>query len=378
MLDRLIHCLRGLVPLAAAATLLSSCGGSTQPTPVTPTDPPAISCPTAAMAQSVDGNPVPVTYADPTVTGGQTPLTVACTTVSGATFSVGTKTVSCTVTDAQKRTATCSFTVSVVVPAQPVISVTSFVAFGDSITWGEDGQNFSAQSLSRLRPAAQLPVVQTYPGALAQMLLGRYSTPSIHVDNAGQPGESVTGNGPVPSEPAPSRFSRTIAGGRYQVALIMEGANDLAQRDSKVDPAVIDGLRQMILDAKSRNMQALLATIPPENAAAPCCRALGWSLVAPFNDLVRGLASQQAVPLVDVYAALNGDVNTYIGPDGLHPTAAGYAKIADTFFGVIKQTLEVTATITPTRTGARVISGSAVAVPAPSNRAPQPVVRKLR
>jgi len=225
----------------------------------------------------------------------------------------------------------------------------------------------------------QLPIQQTYPGALLQMLASRYSTQAIVVDNAGQPGESVTGNGPEPSTPAPSRFSSVVAGGRYQVALIMEGANDLAQRDSKVGPAVIAGLRQMILDAKSRNMQAFLATIPPENSAAPCCRALGWSLVAPFNDLVRSLATEQAVPLVDVYAALNADVNTYIGPDGLHPTAAGYAKIADQFFSAIEQTLEVKATTTSNRVGAPRARPGAVAVPPPSTRPLQPaVVRKPR
>jgi lysophospholipase L1-like esterase len=312
---------------------------------------------------------VPVTYADPTVTGGQAPLTVACTPVSGAMFQVGPTLVTCTVTDAQKRSAPCSFTVSVVVPAKPVISVTNFVAFGDSITWGEDGQNSTTQS-ARLRPAVQFPLFQTYPGALQQELAARYSTQTLRVDNAGFSGESVTDPTTLP------RFSQTIARG-YDVVLIMEGANDLHQNDSKIESAAIAGLRQMILDAKSRGMQAFLATIPPENPAAPCCRALGSGLVSDFNVQVRGLASEQTVTLVDVYAALDGDVNTYIGSDGLHPTAAGYAKIADTFFQTIKQTLEVTATIAPTRTGgSRARPG--VAVPPASGRASQPGVRKPR
>jgi lysophospholipase L1-like esterase len=299
-------------------------------------------------------------------------LTVACTPVSGAMFPVGANTVSCTVTDAQKRTATCPFTVTVVVPPKPVLSVTSFVAFGDSITWGENGQNSTTQS-TRLRPAVQFALPQTYPGALQQLLSARYSTETIHVDNAGQPGESVTGS--ATSAPAPPRFSQTIAGGRYQVVLLMEGANDLANRDATIEPSVIAGLRQMILDAKSRGMQVLLATIPPEQHG--CCpdRGLASTLVPGFNDQVRGLAFEQAVPLVDVYAALNGDVNTYIGPDGLHPTAAGYAKIADQFFSAIELTLEVKAT--PTRTGARV-RPTAAGVSAPTTSASQPAVRKPR
>jgi lysophospholipase L1-like esterase len=38
---------------------------------------------------------------------------------------------------------------------------------------------------------------------------------------------------------------------------------------------------------------------------------------------------------------LNGVAGTdVIGADGLHPTAAGYSKIAETFFDAIKQRLE--------------------------------------
>jgi lysophospholipase L1-like esterase len=373
--DRFIIFLRGLTGVAASV-VLSSCGSKTPTTPTPTTDPPTIACPASMTVTSTDGSPVPGNYADPTVSGGQPPLTVACTPPSGTMFPVGSNNVTCTVTDAIKRTAPCSFTITVVLP--PKLSATSFVAFGDSITWGENGQSFSAQSQSRLRPAVQLPLPQTYPGALAQMLRARYSTEPIQVDNAGQPGESVTGNGPDPSEPAPARFSRTIAGGRYQVALIMEGANDLHLRDAKVYPAVIAGLRQMILDAKSRQMQAFLATIPPENPAAPCCRAIGWDQVAPFNDQVRGLAFEQAVPLVDVYAAMNGDVNSYIGPDGLHPTAAGYEKIADTFFTAIEQTLEIKPTMTSSRTGALGLRSGSVAAPRTSAQPPRPAARKPR
>jgi hypothetical protein len=66
----------------------------------------------------------------------------------------------------------------------------------------------------------------------------------------------------------------------------------------------------------------------------------GWYLVPDVNTQIRALATAQNVTLVDVYQALNTDVGTLIGPDGVHPTVAGYAKIADTFFAAIKQTLE--------------------------------------
>jgi lysophospholipase L1-like esterase len=367
--DRFIIFLRGLTGVAASV-LLSSCGSKTPTTPTPTTDPPMIACPASTTATSTDGNPVPVSYSAPTVSAGQPPLTVACTPVSGATFPVGPTNVSCTVTDAIKRTAPCSFTVTVVVP--PKLSATSFVAFGDSITWGENGKNASVQGFPLLHPAVQFPISETYPDVLKQQLAARYTTQSFIVDNAGSSGESVTDSG------TRSRFSQTIAGGRYQVVLLMEGVNDLEQRDSRVYPAVIAGLRQMILDAKSRQMQVFLATIPPENQSAPCCRNLSWSLVAPLDDQIRGLASEQAVPLVDVYQALDTDINTYIGPDGLHPTAAGYAKIADTFFTMITQTLEIKPTMTSSRTGPLRPRSGSVAAPTTSAQPPRPAVRKPR
>ncbi len=54
---------------------------------------------------------------------------------------------------------------------------------------------------------------------------------------------------------------------------------------------------------------------------------------------MRALAVSEGVPLVDVYGAFGNDL-TLIGADGLHPNAQGYAKIADTFFAAIRQTLE--------------------------------------
>jgi hypothetical protein len=42
-----------------------------------------------------------------------------------------------------------------------------------------------------------------------------------------------------------------------------------------------------------------------------------------------------------VYNALAGDMGSEIGPDGLHPTVQGYAKIADVLFEATRHTLEL-------------------------------------
>ena len=56
------------------------------------------------------------------------------------------------------------------------------------------------------------------------------------------------------------------------------------------------------------------------------------------------MAPAESAFLVDVYAALSTNVPAYIGGDGLHPTPAGYQRMAETFFDAIRQHLEVTAT----------------------------------
>jgi lysophospholipase L1-like esterase len=354
-------------------SLLTGGCSTTAPTPIPPTDPPSISCPAGQTAQSVDGNPVAVTYADPTFTGGQSPFTLACTPVSGATYPVGATTVTCTVTDAQHRTSNCTFPVTVVMPPPPHLSVTTFVAFGDSMTWGEDGRitNMLTQSQrGKAHPLDRFPEPERYPSVVRQELTSRYRAQSFTVDNAGQPRESVTDLLTLP------RFASVVDGGQYAVVLIMEGANDLG-KGAGIEPAAIAGLSSMIAHARVHGVRPYLATIPPEfDGCCPMDRGSAHLLVPGFNDLVRGLAVQQAVPLVDVYTALNTNVTGYIGPDGLHPTADGYAKIADTFFTVIKNTLE-----TAQPGGSNGLRGSpprsgSFAVPAPAGRGSRVPVRK--
>lgn len=318
------------------------CTGSTTPTkvptpaPVTP-DPPKITCPAALTAQSVDGLQATVTFSAPVVVNGQAPVTTTCTPAAGSAFSIGQKTVTCSATDALQRTDSCSFLVTVQAP--PKLSTTSFLAFGDSITAGEDGQNSTAPSASlmsaRFHPTVLFPFAQRYPSELQQLLASRYQTQSPTVDNQGLPGEAA-------SDPATlTRFTGLTATRRYSVVLIMEGTNDLYDRDDKIYPFAYDGLRSMIRDAKGKGLRPYLATIPPMNPSAcvPVCRGLPWSLVAGFNDGVRTLASTEGVTLVDIYQGFNGNL-ALIGPDGLHPSADGYVKIAELFFAAIKQTLE--------------------------------------
>src|SRR3954467_10147637 len=160
--------------------MLASCASPSTPTqvpipvPVT-TDPPRITCPAAQTAQSLDGAATPVPFTAPSVLDGQSPVTTNCSPAAGSPFTIGQATVPCTATDALQRRASCSFIVTVLTP--PRLSTTAFLAFGDSITAGEDGQNSTAPSQSamssRFHPSVLFPVGQRYPAELQAQLTAR-------------------------------------------------------------------------------------------------------------------------------------------------------------------------------------------------------------
>jgi lysophospholipase L1-like esterase len=288
-------------------------------------------CPAPISRLSPSGQPTAISYGAPTVTGGTPPTTASCAPVSGTTFPIGVTTVTCTATDQVQRVDSCTFAVTITAP--PRLSATRFLAFGDSITWGEDGRNFATSlSVPTIRPRVQFPAPNTYPGALQGILAARYTAQTPLVVNGGIPGELVTDSGTF------SRFARLTSSGAYDVVLLMEGANDLSRHDPR---GIVNALGQMIDDAKSRQMQVFLATLPPENPLGfSPNRGVEAAQVPPVNDQIRSLAFSKNVPLVEVYQAFGGDLSL-LGNDGLHPTAAGYHVIADAFFASIRQTLEL-------------------------------------
>jgi lysophospholipase L1-like esterase len=327
--------------ILAGALFAGGCSSSAGPTPVPPptADPPKITCPAPQPIQLASGTSIAVTYA-PTTVNGKPPVTMPCVPPSGSSFPIGKTTVSCTATDALQRTDACSFLITVLAPLPPpVLAATSFLAFGDSITKGEDGRDSLSVTSSRFYPRVILPDAQTYPGVLRQRLVDRYQTQSPTVTNKGFAGEAVTDTDPDTF----ARFVGLTSSHAYDAVLIMEGSNDLmlATRDSFVLERAAVRLRQMVGDAKSRGIRPFLATIPPMNPAGSRGKDWGADLVPGFNDRIRSVAAAENVTLVDVYQGFGGNL-ALLSADGLHPNTDGYQKIADVFFAAIKSTLEVT------------------------------------
>ena len=331
--------------------LASACGGTTTPTPPPPPpveDAPKITCPAAQSRQLTTGTSIAVTYPAPTTVGGRAPVAIVCTPASGSLFTVGLSTVTCIATDALQRTDPCAFAVTVL--AVPKLTTTTFLAFGDSITWGEDGRNSATATIARFGPRVQLPPAQTYPGLLLQDLTGRYTTQTsaVLVDNGGNPGEAITNPSSSDGPNAVTRFGNLLPG--HGAVLIMEGTNDLQKAHSASSAAAAEdilaraaaGLRTMVLMAKASGVRPLLATLPPMNPTGTRGQLFGWELVAGFNERIATVASLEQVPLVDVNKAFAGNLSL-LGFDGVHPTPDGYKVIADTFFTAIRSNLESTA-----------------------------------
>jgi lysophospholipase L1-like esterase len=333
--------------LVIAVALMAGACSSTAPTPPPPPveDPPKITCPAPLTIQLTGTATTATATYTPTFVNGKAPVTLSCTPPSGSSFSRGQSTVNCTATDALQRSSACAFTVTVTEP--PKLTLTRFVSFGDSITAGEDGIDGgpntgflcvpTVTSTGSIRPRVILPDAQTYPGQLQAKLAARYGTQSPTVLKRGCPGEFAA-PATLPSATR-ARFDAIVSTGQYDVVLIMEGSNDL---DAPVysDPvgSAAAALRSFVTDAKSVGMKPLLATIPPMNPAGR--RGSGAARVTQLNDRIHQIAGIETVPLVDVYAAFNGNL-TLLGDDGLHPNADGYAVIAGAFFDVIASTFEV-------------------------------------
>jgi lysophospholipase L1-like esterase len=330
-------------------TMAMGCSSPTAPTPSTTTTPPSasnptsppltLSCPQGPTVASSNGAPIAVSYPSPAAMGGAVGAngvslaTVTCTPPSSSLFSVGTTTVRCTASTAT-QTASCTFPVTVTAPV-PRLSRTKFLAFGDSLTAGEVTQPTGASQGDPLR-LHRLVVVPSasYPSQLLLQLRARYTSQAAQIEvlNAGRSGEWA--------EDGARRLPGVLSTTRPEVVLLLQGLNDLLALSAPGVPRAARAIELMAKESRGRGLRPFLATLPPSRPQMP--RAVSIDLIQSLNAQIRSIARGEGAVLVDVYSALSSDVSRYIGPDGIHPTEAGYARIAETFFAAIQTGLEGT------------------------------------
>ena len=325
-----LRCWR-IYAVAVAACVAAACGEDAPTAPSPPSVLPfALQCPTDVSGQSFSGSPVSIQVPPPTTVGGVLPFTIACTPTVTA-FPVGTTRIACQASDARGSASACTFNVNV---APPPLSRTSFLAFGDSLTAGE----ITVPTTTALTPGGlpnfKLIVVpaESYPSELLTMLRARYTTQASQfvVTNAGVPREWAEGGA--------SRLPQVMAATNPQAVLLLEGANDLSALGSRgILPALV-ALQSMVRTARGRGATVFVASLPPPRAGG--VNTLPLAQVVSFNDQLRVGAPAEGAIFVDVYTALAGNINLYMGIDGLHPTEAGYQRMADAFFAAIRSAFE--------------------------------------
>jgi lysophospholipase L1-like esterase len=306
-----------LVALVIAVAGTASCGkppsAPTPPPPVTQ-DPPSLACPADTMIGGVTGFEQPVNFPAPTLTGGAPPVAVTCSPAIGAPFPIGPTNVVCTARDNLNRQAFCTFTVTLVPAA---IGVEKFVAFGDSVTEGENG------IASRGYRTLFIDLPNSYPTLLQNMLRERYPAQNqIEVINEGLGGERATESLP--------RLASALDRHRPQVLLLLNGYNDLLHDGEDAANDIGEAIRDSIREARGSGVQhVLVSTLPPSR---PGKRQIATSAIEETNRFIRQVTSAEGAILVDPYPAFLGQEQQLVSDDGLHLTPAGNRVLAEMFF----------------------------------------------
>ena len=192
--------------------------------------------------------------------------------------------------------------------------------FGDSLTAGT-----TSAALTRVMSAG-LP--QSYPYKFLERLQGRYTNQTFVVENEGKPAETAAA-GVVRLPP----ILRSLA---PEIVVLLEGVNDITFLEQRSVTQIAGYVNTMAHDARFAGAQVIICALPPQRPGG--LRAAEPALVSSYNQALRDVARGEAATLLDL-ANDFGDLSL-IGADGLHPTEAGYARIADLLFDTVRRTFE--------------------------------------
>ncbi len=184
----------------------------------------------------------------------------------------------------------------------------SMIGYGDSIT----------QGLWMVQEPGDGRRVGGYEPFLEDLFasVGR----DVRVYNFGVGGET-TAQALTSDENSPRTIYSVLAGHYANYILIMEGTNDILRGISPASTAANLGL--MINASRAYNVTPVLATLTPDER--------GFKNIPYTNSLIRNMAQEKGVLLVDQYNALIANWDSY-NSDGVHPNRGGYQAMAKAWF----------------------------------------------
>jgi lysophospholipase L1-like esterase len=198
---------------------------------------------------------------------------------------------------------------------QPNITI---VAMGDSTTAGTPGW----KSRIEAPPDGAGNQMSQYAYWLVQ------SHPDWRVINQGVNGER--------SDQIRARFDRDVLRERPDAVVIIAGVNDVYQ--GRPVSHVIEQLTAMYDLSRSAGIPVVAGTIIPYNTATADQNARMHEI----NDWIRKTADGKAIHFVDTRAAAAAPGNVdrlFESPDDLHPSPAGYRRMADAIGPVLESVL---------------------------------------
>lgn len=200
-----------------------------------------------------------------------------------------------------------------------MIQKITIVAMGDSTTAGTPGWKSRVEA----PPDGAGDETSQYAWWLMQ------ARPDWDVVNQGVNGER--------SDQILARFDRDVLARRPRVVVIIAGVNDVYQ--GRPAAHVIEQLAAMYDRARRAGIRVVAGTIIPYDTATPDQNAR----MRAVNEWIRTTAAADpSIAYVDTRAAAAaaGDPDRLVeSPDGLHPSPAGYRRMADAIRPVIESVL---------------------------------------
>jgi lysophospholipase L1-like esterase len=196
---------------------------------------------------------------------------------------------------------------------------TTIVALGDSTTAGTPGFLSPLES----PPDGRGDVESQYAYWLTK------ARPSWTVLNRGVNGER--------SDQIAARFDRDVLAARPDAVVIIAGVNDVYQ--GRPASHVTDQLRSMYERGRKAGLLIVAGTIVPYNTATPDQNARMREINAWIKDVA---TRDHGVRFADTRAAVaapDAPDRLAESPDGLHPSAAGYRRMAEALLPVLEQAL---------------------------------------
>ena len=136
------------------------------------------------------------------------------------------------------------------------------------------------------------------------------------VENEGKPAEAAAAG--------VLRLPGVLRAVAPEIVILLHGVNDIAFLEERSVTPIAAFVNTMAHDARFAGAQVIICTLPPQRAGS--FRAADPAVVSRYNEALRDVARGEGAILVD-FAADFGDLQL-IGADGLHPTEAGYARMA--------------------------------------------------